>query len=234
MQPWLRNLLVLGLIGFFFLAASQVALAFEAEDLPFSFGPQGWQTGLGLSQETVKPMGLLGYEKTGIGGFLTQAEGQEQALSWFSGHKQVILGNIGYSLELFGGTTGRPILSTFPSGTQPHVGAYGEFSRMYGSVGHGLAGQAQLSVSEVGEFEYSIIPYVQFTRQGVWRFSVSLGSSFGFGLSYQEPRERVKLDIALVSEGLSMHVLVSLSEHPLTLGAGLTQEQAQVFIRYWF
>lgn len=39
MQPWLRNLLVLGLIGFVFLAASQVALAFEAEDLPFSFGP---------------------------------------------------------------------------------------------------------------------------------------------------------------------------------------------------
>ncbi|MDI9440108.1 MAG: hypothetical protein ACOX46_07280 [Limnochordia bacterium] len=234
MQPWVRSLCVLGLIAFAFLAVSTTAAAFEAEDLPFGFGPQGWQTGLGLSQESVKSKGLLGYEKTGIDGYLTHGEGDQEAFSWFSGRKQVIMGNIGYSLELFGGNTQRPILSTFLSSTEPHVGAYGEFSRMYGTIGHGLAGEAQFSVSEVGEFQYSIIPYVQFQRQGVWRFSLSLGSSFGFGMSYQEPQEKVKLDITVVGEGLSMHVLLSLSEHPLTLGAGLTQEQAQVFIRYSF
>lgn len=234
MEPWLRSLIVLSLLGCLFLAAGQPAAAFEAEDLPFGFGPQGWQTGLGLSQEQIKARGLLGYEKTGIGGYLTQTEGQEETFSWFSGHKQVILGNIGYSLELFGGNTERPILSTFLNSTEPHVGAYGEVSRMYGDIGHGLAGQAQFSVSETGEFEYSIIPYVQFRRQGVWRFSLSLGSSIGFGMSYQEPQEKVKLDITFVREGLSMHVLLSLAEHPLTLGAGLTQEQAQLFIRYSF
>jgi len=234
LEPWLRRLFALCLMGCMFLVASCSAAAFEAEDLPLGFGPQGWHTGLGVSQEKVTARGLLGYEKTGIGGFLYQTEGQEETLSWFSGRKQVILGNIGYSLELFGGNTERPILSTFLSGTDPHVGAYGEFSRMYGDYGHGLAGQAQFPVSEGGEVEYTIIPYVQFRRQGVWRFSLTLGSSIGFGMSYQEPQEKVELDITLVREGLSMHVLLSLSEHPLTVGAGLTQEQAQVFIRYSF
>lgn len=235
MQPWLRSLIVVGFIGFILLAVGQAASAFEAEDLTLGFGPSGWQTGLGLSQEKIKARGLLGYEKTGIGGFLTQSESNDQTFSWFSGRKQVILGNIGYSLELFGGNTERPILSTFLGSTvEPHVGAYGEFSRMYGTIGHGVAGQAQFTVNESGEFEYTIMPYVQFRRQGLWRFSLSLGSSIGFGMSYQEPQEKVKLDITLVQEGLSMHVLLSLAEHPLTVGAGLTQEQAQLFIRYTF
>ncbi len=234
LEPQWRSLIILGLIGFIALTVCQGAMAFEAEDMPFGFGPQGWQTGLGLSQETIRARGLLGYEKTGIGGYLTHSEANEETFSWFSGHKQVIMGNIGYSLELFGGNTHRPILSTFLNGADPHVGAYGEFSRMYGVIGHGLAGRAQLSVSEIGEFEYSIMPYVQFTRQGVWRFSLNLGSSFGFGMSYQEPQDKVKLDITLVNEGLSMHVLLSLPEQPFTLGAGLTQHQAQVFIRYFF
>jgi hypothetical protein len=234
LDPWLRRLVVLSLIGFLFLAAPAQASAFEAEDLPFGFGPHGWQAGLGLSQESIKPKGLLGYEKTGIGGYLTQAGGDEEALSWFSGHKQVIMGNIGYSLELIGGNTERPILYTFFSSSDPHVGANGEFSRMYVSYGHGLAGEAQFSVTDAGAFEYRIIPYVQFQRQGVWRFSLSLGTSVGIGMSYQEPHEKVKLDITFVNEGLSMHILLSLSEHPLTLGAGLTQERAQLFIRYSF
>lgn len=229
-----RSLITLVLVGLLVMVAGQTAIAFEAEDLPLGFGPQGWQTGLGLSQENIRPRGLFGFEKTGIGGFLSQAEGEEQPFSWFGGHKQVFMGNIGYTLELFVANTQRPILSTFLNGSQPHVGAYGEFSRVSGDVGTGLAGSAQLYVSEMGEFEYSISPYIQFTRQGVWRFSFSLGSSFGFGVSYQEPKEQVKLDITLVNEGLSMHVLLSLSERPLTLGAGLTQEKAQVFIRYYF
>ncbi|NMB02226.1 MAG: hypothetical protein GX971_12040 [Firmicutes bacterium] len=234
MDAWFRSLIIISLIGIVSLVCSQSAMAFEAEDLPFGFGPQGWQTGLGLSQENIKRLGLFGIEKTGVGGFLSHSEGDEPPASWFSGHKQVVMGNIGYTLELFVANTRRPILSTFLTTMEPHVGAYGEFTRSYGDVGSGLAGTAQLFVSELGEFEYSISPYIQFTRQGVWRFSLSLGSSFGIGMSYLEPGEKVKLDVTLVNEGLSLHVLLSMSELPLTLGAGFTQEQTQVFIRYSF
>ena len=74
---------------------------------------------------------------------------------------------------------------------------------------------------------------MQFTRQGCGVFPSHWAVPSGLACPTRN-LGKVKLDIALVSEGLSMHVLVSLSEHPLTLGAGLTQEQAQVFIRYWF
>lgn len=235
MDAWCRKLIIISIIGLIALVSSQSVRAFEAEDLPLGFGPEGWQTGLGLSQEKVKRLGLFGIERTGIDGFLTLPEGDSPPSSWFSGHRQVVIGNIGYTLELFVANTRRPILSTFmTSNTDPHVGAYGEFNRSYGDVGSGLAGTAQLFVSELGQFEYSISPYIQFTRQGVWRFSISLGSSFGFGMSYSEPREKLKIDVTLVNEGLSLHVLLSMSELPLTLGAGLTQDNTQIFVRYSF
>lgn len=208
--------------------------AFEAEDLPFGFGNSGWQAGLGLSQESIKPLGFFGYEKTGIGGFLSLEGDADQVSSWFGGHKQVLVGNIGYTLELFVANIQRPILSTFLSNVEPHIGAYGEFSRMYGDIGHGLSGTAQLFVNELGQFEYSISPYVQFTRQGIWRFSVSLGGNFGIGLSYLEPMEKIKFDVTLVNEELSFHVLLSMPERPTTIGAGWTEHKVQAFIRYSF
>lgn len=228
-----RFLLILYIIGIIALGSATSVWAFKAEDLPFGFGSQGWQGGLGLSQETIRSLGLFGYEKTGIGGFLTHRDGEETA-SWFRGHKQVYMGNVGYTLELFAGNARRPILSTFITPTDPHVGAYGEFARMYGEVGHGLAGTAQLFVTELGQFEYSISPYIQFTRQGIWRFSLAIGTDFGVGMSYTEPTERVKLDIMVVSEGVSFHVLFSMTELPMTLGLGMTQDQMQAFVRYQF
>jgi hypothetical protein len=202
--------------------------------MPFGFGSEGWQAGLGLSQETIRSLGLFGYEKTGIGGYLTHSGGNEEASSWFGGHKQVFMGNFGYTLELFAGNTGRPIFSTFMTTAEPHVGAYGEYNRMYGEVGHGLAGTAQLFVTELGQFEYNISPYIQFTRQGIWRFSLSLGSGFGVGMSYAEPSDRLQLDFMLVNEGVSFHVLLSMTELPMTLGVGMTQDQMQAFVRYLF
>lgn len=209
--------------------------AFEAEDLPLMFSNNGWQGGLSLTQENIKPLGFFGYEKTGIGGYLSHGGGDDDQLSsWFGGHKQVLVGNIGYTLELFVANTQRPILSTFINNVDPHIGAYGEFNRMYGDIGHGLTGTAQLFVNELGQFEYTISPYVQFTRQGIWRFSLSLGADFGIGLSYLEPMERVKLDVTLVNEELSFHVLLSTSERPTTFGAGWTDNRVQAFIRYTF
>ena len=209
--------------------------AFEAEDLPFGFGNNGWQAGLSLTQENIKPLCFFGYEKTGIGRFLLQpGDDDDQVASWFGGHKQVLVGNIGYTLELFVANTQRPILSTFINNVEPHIGAYGEFNRMYGDFGHGLAGTAQLFVNELGQFEYSISPYVQFTRQGIWRFSISLGDAFGFGLSYLEPMEKLKFDVAVVNEELSFHVLLSMPERPTTFGAGWTENKIQAFIRYSF
>lgn len=227
-------LLILCIIGIMALGSATSVRAFEAEDLPFGFGSQGWQAGLGLSQETIRSLGLFGYEKTGIGGFLTHRGGNEETASWFGGHKQVFMGNVGYTLELFAGNASRPILSTFLTPVDPHVGAYGEVGRMYGEVGHGLAGTAQLFVTELGQFEYSISPYIQFTRQGIWRFSLAIGTDFGVGMSYTEPTEKVKLDVMLVSEGVSFHVLFSMTELPMTLGVGMTQDQMQAFVRYLF
>jgi len=230
-----RFLLIICTIGIIALSPAISAYAFDAEDLPFGFGSEGWQAGLGLSQETIRSLGLFGYEKTGIGGFLSLPGGEEdEPASWFGGHKQVFMGNIGYTLELFAGNTRRPILSTFMTSADPHVGAYGEVNRMHGQVGHGLAGTAQLFVTELGEFEYNISPYIQFTRQGIWRFSLSLGSAFGLGMSYSEPSERIMLDVMLVNEGVSFHVLLSMTELPLKLGVGMTQDQMQAFIRYQF
>jgi len=229
-----RFLLIICALGIIVLGSATGVRAFDAEDKLFGFGSQGWQAGLGLSQETIRSLGLFGYEKTGIGGFLTHPGGEETSSSWFGGHKQVFIGNVGYTLELFAGNARRPILSTFLTSAEPHVGAYGEFNRMYGEVGTGLAGTAQLFVTELGQFEYSISPYIQFTRQGIWRFSLSLGEELGVGMSYAEPMERVKLDIMLINEGMSFHVLFSLTELPLTLGVGMTQDQMQAFVRYLY
>lgn len=229
-----RILLIICTIGILVLGSASSMRAFRIEDMPFGFGSEGWQAGLGLSQETIRSLGLFGYEKTGIGGYLTHLDGNDEASSWFGGHRQVYMGNVGYTLELFAGNTRRPILSTFMTAADPHVGAYGEFNRMYGEVGHGLAGTAQLFVTELGEFEYSISPYIQFTRQGIWRFSLSLGTDFGLGMSYAEPTERLKLDVMLVNEGVSFHVLLSMTELPMTLGVGMTQDQLQAFVRYLF
>lgn len=229
-----RILIIICIIGIIALSPVASVWAFDAEDLPLGFGTEGWQAGLGLSQETIRSLGLFGYEKTGIGGYLTQSGDDDETSSWFRGQRQVFMGNVGYTLELFGGNAKRPILSTFMTSVDPHVGAYGEFNRAYGHVGHGLAGTAQLFVTELGQFEYSISPYIQFTRQGIWRFSISLGSVFGLGMSYSEPSERVMLDVMLVNEGVSLHVLFSLTELPMTLGVGMTEDQMQAFIRYQF
>ena len=229
-----RILFVIFTIGILALGPVSSVWAFDAEDLPFGFGPWGWQEGLQLSQENTRSLGLFGYEKTGIGGFLTHVDGVEQPASRFGGHKQGYMGNIGYMLELFAGNAQRPVLSTFLTSSEPHVGAYGELNRQYGDVGTGLAGTAQVFVTELGQFEYSISPYIQFSRQGIWRFSISLGSAFGLGMSYLEPLEKVKLDVTLVNEGLSFHVLFSMSELPMTLGVGMTQENVQAFVRYLF
>lgn len=233
---WLKEhkLLIFALIATLLLLSTQVVKAFEAEDLSFGFGELGWKTGLGVSQEKTKSLGFFGYEKTGIGGYLSQTEGDDQLSSWFSGHKQVLVGNIGYTLELFVANTERPIFATFMNDIDPHVGAYGEFNRMYGDFGHGLAGTAQLFMKELGQFEYTIVPYVQFTRQGIWRFSILLGSSLGWGMSYLEPMEKVRFDVTLENRELSFHVLLSLSEQPVTVGAGWRDENVQAFVRYSF
>ncbi|HHU60813.1 MAG: hypothetical protein QM401_11030 [Bacillota bacterium] len=210
------------------------AMAFEAEDILYGYGYQGWLAGLGISQENVKPLGFFGYEKTGIDGFVGQNENDDQISSWIGGHKQVFVGNYGYTLELFVANTDRPILSTFVNSLDPHIGAYGEFNRMYGDFGHGLSGTAQLFVNEEGQFEYCISPYVQFNRQGVWRFSASMGTVFGLGMSYLEPMEVLKFDVTLLDESLSFHVLLSVPEKPVTFGAGWTQERLQSFVRYTF
>lgn len=229
------GLLVILIVLVLVLSSPWCVQAFEAEDLPFGFGNNGWQAGLSLTQENIKPLGFFGYEKTGIGGYLSHTGGEDDQLSsWFGGHKQVLVGNIGYTLELFVANTQRPILSTFINNVDPHIGAYGEFNRMYGDVGHGLTGTAQLFVTELGQFEYTISPYVQFTRQGIWRFSISLGGAFGMGLSYLEPMEKLKFDVTLVNEELSFHVLLSMPERPTTFGAGWTENKIQAFVRYSF
>ena len=90
--------------------------------------------------------------------------------SWIGGHKQVNVGNVGYTLEVFVANTQRPILSTFMDNVAPHVGAYGEYNRMYGEYGHGLSGTAQLYVDDDGGIDYIIQPYLQLRRGGTWRF----------------------------------------------------------------
>lgn len=235
MRTWLGFLVIINIVLVLVLSSPWCVQAFEAEDLPFGFGNNGWQAGLSLTQENIKPLGFFGYEKTGIGGYLSHTGGEDDQLSsWFGGHKQVLVGNIGYTLELFVANTQRPILSTFINNVDPHIGAYGEFNRMYGDFGHGLTGTAQLFVTELGQFEYTISPYVQFTRQGIWRFSISLGGGFGVGLSYLEPMEKLKFDVTLVNEELSFHVLLSMPERPTTFGAGWTENKIQAFVRYSF
>ncbi|NLJ81482.1 MAG: hypothetical protein GX335_10745 [Firmicutes bacterium] len=211
------------------------AAAFEAEDLLFGYGTKGWQAGLGLSQENIKPLGFFGYEKTGIAGFLSHSNDEDELSSWFSGHKQVYLGNVGYTLELFVANIQRPILSTFLNDVNPHVGAYGEYNRSHGEFGHGLSGQALLFLSESGEVEYSVSPFIQLSKTGTWRFSASLGSTLGFGISYLEPSESLKLDASFTGDQkLRIHALISLPDLPLSLGAGWSDQKMQGFIRYYF
>jgi len=224
-------LLVVCVIG---LLACPSVSAFEAADLLFGFGPFGWQGGLAVSQAKIKHLGFLGYEITGMDGFLSQDTTSEQVSSWFGGHKEVFVGNVGYTLELFVGNTERPVFSTFTDSIDPHIGAFGEFKRVYGDYGHGFSGMAQLFMNPLGQVEYSISPYVQFTRQGVWRFSASLGSSFGLGLSYLEPGENLQLDVTLINDELSFHVLLSVPEQPITFGAGWTERRVRAFLRYSF
>lgn len=222
--------LALGLI----LSASVCVCALEAEGLLFGFGPSGWREGLGLSQETIRQLGFFGYEKTGVGGFLAQDTTSEQVSSWFGGHKEVLMGNFGYTLELFVGNTQRPIFSIFTHSVAPHIGAYGEVKRIYGDYGHGLSGTAQLFMNTFGQIEYCISPYVQFYKQGVWRFSASLGSFFGLGMSYLEPEENLQFDITLVNDALNMHILLSVPDLPITFGAGWAKNRMQAFLRYSF
>lgn len=231
---WHRVCLLFMFLFIFRLLAAPAVLAFEAEDLLFGFGTYGWQGGLSLSQAKVKHLGFLGYEIIGIDGFLSQDLTSEQVSSWFGGHKEVFVGNVGYTLELFVGNTERPVFSTFTDSVDPHIGAYGEFKRVYGDYGHGLSGMAQLFMNALGQVEYCISPYVQFTRQGVWRFSASLGSSFGVGLSYLESAENLQLDITLINDELSFHVLLSVPEQPITFGAGWSERQMRAFLRYSF
>ncbi len=225
---FLIGICVLGVV------ASPSALAFEAADLLFGFGPYGWQGGLAVSQEKIKHLGFLGYEITGVDGFLSLDVTSDQVASWFGSHKEVVVGNVGYTLELFVGNTERPVFSTFIDSVDPHIGAFGEFKRVYGDYGHGFSGMAQLFMTPLGQIQYSISPYVQFTRQGVWRFSASLGSSFGIGLSYLEPAENLQLDITLINDEFSFHVLLSVPEQPLTFGAGWTEQRVRAFLRYSF
>ncbi|MFY9494110.1 MAG: hypothetical protein WAQ17_02815 [Limnochordia bacterium] len=210
------------------------AMAFEAEDLPLVFGTHGWQGGLSLSQERIKHLGFLGYEITGVGGYFLQDLFSEHVSSWFAGHKEVFVGNVGYTLEFFVGNTERPLFSIFTNSVDPHIGAYGEVKRVYGDYGHGLSGMAQLFMNAMGEIEYCISPYVQFTRQGVWRISASLGSSFGLGLSYLESGETLQFDITLVNDEFSFYVLLSVPEQPIKFGAGWNEQRMQAFLRYTF
>lgn len=106
--------------------------------------------------------------------------------------------------------------------------------RVYGDYGHGLSGMAQLFMNAMGEIEYCISPYVQFTRQGVWRISASLGSSFGLGLSYLESGETLQFDITLVNDEFSFYVLLSVPEQPIKFGAGWNEQRMQAFLRYTF
>lgn len=234
MPAWHRVCVLLILVLVYGLLVAPVTLAFEAEDLLFGFGTYGWQDGMSLSQEKVKYLGFLGYEVTGVGGFFLQDLTSEQVSSWFAGHKEVFVGNIGYTLELFAGNTERPVFSTFTDTVDPHIGAYGEVKRVYGDYGHGLTGMAQLFMNALGQVEYIISPYVQFRRQGVWRFSASLGSSFGLGLSYLETAENLQFDVTLINDELSFHVLLSVPEQPVTFGAGWTERRMQAFLRYSF
>lgn len=231
MQRWPSFLGIFILI----IALNQGAAAFQAEDVIFGYGARGWQAGLELSQESIKPLGFFGYEKTGLVGFLSHDANEEQLSSWIGGHKKVYVGNISYSLEFFVANIQRPVLSTFLRNVDPHIGAYGEYNRMYGEYGHGLALKAQMFVSESGKLEYSISPYIQLSTAGTWRLSTSLGSFFGLGISYLEPSENIKLDAIFTADNqFSVHALMTLPDRPLSVGAGWTGQQAQGFIRYFF
>jgi hypothetical protein len=222
-------LLVLWCLG------GQEALAVSLKgDMLFGYGTGGWQAGLGLTQETVRTIGFFGYEKTGIIGYLTLDDNVDTISSWIGGHKQVSVGNIGYTLEVFVANTQRPVLSTFMDNVAPHVGAYGEYSRMYGEYGHGLSGTAQLYVDENGGLDYIIQPYLQLRRGGTWRFSAQLGTSFGIGLTYLEPSETLKLDLAYKEEGFSAYGLLDVPNEPMSIGAGWNGDRLQGFVRYYF
>ncbi len=203
-------------------------------DMLFGYGASGWQAGLGLSQESIKPLGFFGYEKTGVAGYLSHDVDVDQFSSWIGGHKQVYVGNVGYTLEVFVANTQRPILATFLDNVAPHIGAYGEYNRMYGEYGHGLSGTAQIFVDDSGGVDYSIKPYLQLKRGGTWRLSAILGSTFGVGISYLEPTESLKIDLAYDEEGFSAHGLIEVPDQPMSVGAGWNGEQLQGFIRYVF
>lgn len=213
-----------------------VACAAELKgELLFGYGASGWQAGLGLTQETVKTIGFFGYEKTGIVGFLSHdIVDVESFSSWIGGHKQVSVGNVGYTFEVFVANTQRPILSTFLDNVDPHVGAYGEYNRMYGEYGHGLSGSAHLYVNDEGGLDYTIQPFLQLRRGGTWRLSAHLGTNFGVGLSYLEPSETLKLDLSYGEAGFSAYGLVDVPNEPMSIGAGWNGNQLQGFIRYHF
>jgi len=199
------------------------------------YGAGGWQAGLELSQETVRTIGFFGYEKTGVIGYLSLDDnGMDAVSSWIGGHKQVNVGNIGYTLEVFVANTQRPVLSTFMDNVAPHVGAYGEYSRMYGEYGHGLSGTAQIYVDDTGGLEYIIQPFLQLRRGGTWRLSAQLGSTFGVGLTYLEPTETLKLDIAYREEGFTAYGLVDVPDEPVSIGAGWNGDRLQGFVRCYF
>lgn len=201
----------------------------------FGYGSTGWQAGLGLTQETVKTLGFFGYEKTGIMGFLSHDVVDVDSFnSWIGGHKQVSVGNVGYTLEVFVANTQRPVLSTFLDSVDPHVGAFGEYNRMYGEYGHGLSGTAQLYVSDDGGIDYTIQPFLQLRRGGTWRLSAQLGTSFGIGLSYLEPSETLKLDLTYGEDGFSAYGLLDVPDEPMSIGAGWNGNQLQGFVRYHF
>jgi hypothetical protein len=203
-------------------------------DMLIGYGAGGWQAGLGLSQETVRTIGFFGYEKTGIIGYLSLDDNVDNVSSWIGGHKQVNVGNVGYTLEVFVANTQRPILSTFMDNVAPHVGAYGEYNRMYGEYGHGLSGTAQLYVDDDGGIDYIIQPYLQLRRGGTWRLSAQLGSSFGVGLTYLEPSETLKLDLAYREEGFTAYGLLDVPDEPMSIGAGWNGDRLQGFVRYYF
>jgi len=231
LQRWLSFLCASILI----VAAGRCAAAFEAEDMIFGYGAFGWQAGLGLSQESIKPLGFFGYEKTGLVGFLSHDANEDQLSSWIGGHKKVYVGNISYSLEFFVANIQRPVLSTFLKNVDPHIGAYGEYSRKYGEYGHGLSLKAQMFVSDAGKLKYSISPYMELSKGGTWRLSASLGSLFGVGIFYLEPSENIKLDATFTLDNkFSVHALMTVPDQPLSIGAGWTDHQIQGFIRYFF
>jgi len=53
-------------------------------------------------------------------------------------------------------------------------------------------------------------------------------------LTYLEPSETLKLDLAYKEEGFSAYGLLDVPNEPMSIGAGWNGDRLQGFVRYYF